>query len=96
MKKMTEELQSFFAQEISATAVNITTSINDTMNRKFNQLNNRLNEIDTKVNQTKKLAENNTSRLEQLEEESKITKLRLEEYSRKIEQLEELIDDQTN
>ena len=93
MKKMTEELISFFAQEISATAVNVTTSINDTMNRKFDQLNNRLNEIDTKVNQTKKLAENNTSRLEQLEEESKITNLRLEEYSRKIEQLEELIDD---
>ena len=96
MKKMTDELKSFFAQEISASAVNVTISINDTMNRKFDQLNKGLNEINTRVNQTKTLAENNTSRLEQLEEESKITNLRLEEYSRKIEQLEELVDDQVN
>ena len=66
------------------------------MNRKFDQLNKGLNEINTRVNQTKTLVENNTSRLEQLEEESKITNLRLEEYSRKIEQLEELVDDQIN
>ena len=96
MKKMTDELKSFFSQEISASAVNVTTIINDTMNRKFDQLNNRLNEIDTRVNETKTLAENNTNRLEQLEEESKITNLRLEEYSRKIEQLEKLVDNQTN
>ena len=30
---------------------------------------NRLNEIDTRVNETKTLTENNTNRLEQLEEE---------------------------
>ena len=66
MKKMTDELKSFFAQEISASVVNVTTSINNRMNRKFNQLNNRLNEMDTRVNQTKTLAENNTSRLEQI------------------------------
>ena len=66
------------------------------MNKRFDQLNNRLNETDTRVNQTKSLAENNTSRLEQLEEESKITNLKLEEYSRKTEQLEELVDDQIN
>ena len=66
------------------------------MNRKFDQLNNRLNMIDTRVNETKTLAENNTNRLQQLEEESKITNLRFEEYSIKIEQLEELVDDQIN
>ena len=82
---MSDELKSFFAQEISASAVNVATSINDTMNRKFDQLNKRLNEIDITINETKTLAENNTNRLEQLEEESKITSLRLEEYSRKIE-----------
>ena len=82
---MSDELKSFFAQEISASAVNVATSINDTMNRKFDQLNKRLNEIDITINETKTLAENNTNRLEQLEEESKITNLRLEEYSRKIE-----------
>ena len=76
--------------------MNVTTSINDTINRNFDQLNNRLNEIGTRVNKTKTLAENNPSRLEQLEEESKITNLNLEEYSRKIEHLEELVDDQTN
>ena len=73
MKKTTDELKSFFAQEISASAVHVTTSINNIMNRKFDQLNNRLYEIDTRVNQSKTLAENNTSRLGQLEEESKIT-----------------------
>ena len=65
MKKMTDKLKLFFAQEISASAVNVTTSINKTMNRKFNQLNNRLNDMDTRVNETKTLAENNTNRLEQ-------------------------------
>ena len=74
MKKMADELKSFFAQEISAGAVNVTTSINNTMNRI-----NTLNEIDTRVNETKALTENNTNRLEQLEEERKITNLRLEE-----------------
>ena len=93
---MSDELKSCFAQEISANAVNVTTSINNTMNRKFDQLNNRLNEIDIRVNETKTLAKNNTNRLEQLEEEIKITNLRLEEYSRKIEQLEELVHDQIN
>ena len=96
LKKMSDELKSVFAQEVSASAVNFTTSINDTMNRKFDQLNNRPNEIDIRVNESKTLAENNTNKLEQLEEESKITNLRLEEYSRKIEQLEELVDDQIN
>ena len=96
LKKLSDELKSFFVQEISAGAVNITTSINDTMNGKFDQLNNRLNEIDISVNETKTLAENNTNRLKQLEKERKITNLRLEEYSRKIEQLEELVDDQIN
>ena len=93
MKTTTGELKSFFAQEISASPVNVTTSIKDAMNRKFDQLNNTLNEIDTRVSETKTLTENNTSRLEQLEEESKIASSRLEEYSRKIEQLEELADD---
>ena len=94
MKKMTDEQKSLFAQEIAASAVNVTTTINDALNRKFNQLNNRLNKTDTRVNETKTLAEN-TNRLEQLEE-SKITNLRFEEYFRKIEQLEELVDDQIN
>ena len=92
---MSDQLKSLFTQEISANAVNVITNINGTMNRKFDQLNNRLNQIDIRVNETKTLAENNTNRLEQLEEESKITNLRLE-YSRKIEQLEELVHDQIN
>ena len=66
MKKMTDELKLLFAQKISAIAVNVTTSINDTLNRTFNQLNNKLNAIDNRVNDTATLAENNTNRLEQL------------------------------
>ena len=66
------------------------------MNRKFDPLNNRLNEIGIRVNVSKTLAENNANRLEQLEEESKITNLRLEGYSRKTDQLEELVGDQIN
>ena len=38
------------------------------MNREFDQLNNKLNQIDTRVSEAKNLAENNTSRLEQLED----------------------------
>ena len=96
MKRMTDELKSFFAQEMSANTVNVSTSINDTMYKKFDQLNNGLNQIVTRVSETKTVAENNASRLEQLEEESKIASSRLEKYSRKIEQLEELVDDQIN
>ena len=59
MKKM----KLLFAQEISASSVNVTTSINDTINRKFYQLNNRLNDMDNRVSETKTLAGNNTSRL---------------------------------
>ena len=57
MKKM----KLLFAQEISASSVNVTTSINNTINRKFYQLNNRLNEMDTRVSETKTPAENNRS-----------------------------------
>ena len=96
LKKMSDELKSLFAQEISASGVNVTTSINDTMNRKFDQLSNRLNEIDIRVDETKTLAENNTNRLEQFEEERKITNLRVEEYSRKTEQLKDVVDDEIN
>ena len=67
------------AQEISASAANVTTSINDTMDRKFDPLNTSLNEIDTRVKETKILAEDSTSTLEQLEKESKITNSRLGE-----------------
>ena len=38
------------------------------MNREFDQLNNKLNQIDTRVSEAKNLEENNTSRLEQLED----------------------------
>ena len=85
---MSDELKSFFAQEISAGGINVTTSINDTMNRKFDQLTNRLNQINIRVNETKTLAENNTNKLEQFEER-KITNLRVEEYSRKTEHLKD-------
>ena len=62
LKKMSDELKSFFAQEISASAFNFTTSISDTINRKFDQLNNRLNETDIRVDETKALAKNNKDR----------------------------------
>ena len=89
---MADQLKLVFAHKISASAVKVTTNINDTMNKKINQLNNKLNEIGARVSETKALAENNTSRLEQI----KITNSKLEKFSKKIEQLEELIDDQIN
>ena len=45
---MSDEEKSFFVHNISANAVKVTTSINDTMNKKLNQLNNKLNEVDTR------------------------------------------------
>ena len=66
------------------------------MNRKFAQPNNRLIEIDTRVNEAKILrAENNTNRFEQLEEESKVTNLRLE-AERQSNQKSLIADDQIN
>ena len=66
------------------------------MNRKFAQPNNRLIEIDTRVNEAKILrAENNTNRFEQLEEESKVTNLRLE-AERSSNQKSLIADDQIN
>ena len=63
------------------------------MNRKFAQLNNRLIEIDARVNETKILrVENNTNRFEQLGEESKVTNLRLEAER----QSNQIADDQIN
>ena len=63
------------------------------MNRKFAQLNNRLIEIDARVNEAKTLrAENNTNRFEQLGEESKFTNLRLEAER----QSNQIADDQIN
>lgn len=51
--------QIVFSQKISASAVKVTTSINDTKNRNFDQRNNKLSEIDTIVNENKTLAEIN-------------------------------------
>ena len=56
LKKNFDELKSFFAQEISTSAVNVTTSSNNMMNIKFDQLHHRLNEIAIGVNETKTLA----------------------------------------
>ena len=59
---MSDEQKSFFAQEISASAVNVPLVL--TMRWiKFEQLNKKLNEIDIRVNESKTLAENNTNRL---------------------------------
>ena len=80
---MADELKSFFAPGISASPVKVTTSTKDAINRKFDQLNNKINEIHIRVTENNTLAENNTSRLvEQLEEESKITNSKLEEYQK--------------
>lgn len=47
---MSDEEKSFFVHNISVNAAKFTTSINDTMNKKLNQLNNKLNEVDTRKN----------------------------------------------
>ena len=56
MRKITDKLKVVFAYEISASAVKATSSINEIVNRKFHQLNSRLDEIDINV------TEKNTSR----------------------------------
>ena len=59
MRKITDKLKIAFGYEISASAVKATSSINEIVNRKFHQLNSRLDEIDIKV------TEKNTSRQQQ-------------------------------
>ena len=56
MRKITDKLKIAFGYEISTSTVKATSSINEIVNRKFHQLNSRLDEIDIKV------TEKNTSR----------------------------------
>ena len=55
----------------------------------FGQLNNKLNDIEIRISEIKKLAENNKRRLKQLKEEIK-------SKNSNIKLLVELIDDQIN
>ena len=55
----------------------------------FSQLNNKLNDIEIRISEIKKLAENNKRRLKQLKEEIK-------SKNSNIKLLVELIDDQIN
>ena len=95
LKKMSDEQKSFFAQEISVSAVNVTTSINDTMNRKFNQLNNRLNEIDIRVNESKTFSRKQYKQIRAIRRRKEDYKIEVRRIFQK-DQLEELVDDQIN
>ena len=96
MKKMTDQLKVFFAQEISASAVKVTSGTNYIMSRKLDQLCARLNKIEVKVSDTKALADDNKTRIENLEGKRNNSSSKLEELVRRLEELEEIVDDYGN
>ena len=70
------------------------TTVNENMNKKFDELTQRLQEMDRKVSETIKLAENNNRQIDYLVQERDSLSTKVEEQDRRISQLKEQIEDQ--
>ena len=64
------------------------------MNKKFDELTQRLQEMDRKVSETIKLAEDNNRQIDYLVQERDSLSTKVEEQDRRISQLKEQIEDQ--
>ena len=87
-KHLIYDLKQFFAREIA--------SVNENMNKKSNELTQRLQEMDRKVAETTKLAEDNKRQIDCLVQERDSLSTKVEEQDRRISQLEEQTEDQIN
>ena len=83
MKKITNKFKISFAQGILATAVKVSSSINKTMSRKFDQLSSRLNEVDIRDTDAKTPTDDNGIRMGNLAVERNNSNLKLEECIRR-------------
>ena len=87
-KHLVDDLKQFFAKEIAIVNVN--------MNKKFDKLTQRLQEMDLKVSKTTKLAEENKRQTDYLRQKRDSLSKKVEEQDRRIWQLEEKIEGQIN
>ena len=87
-KHLVDDLTQFFAKEIAIVNVN--------MNKKFDELTQRLQEMDLKVSKTTKLAEENKRQTDYLRQKRDSLSKKVEEQDRRIWQLEEKIEGQIN
>ena len=78
MERMADMLKVIFAQDISASAVKVTSSINETISKKVDQLSSWLNDIKVKVTCTKTLADDKRVRIEHIEGERDNSSSKLE------------------
>ena len=85
-KHLVDDLKQFFAREI--------TTVNENMNKIFDELTQRLQEMDRKFSETIKLAENNNRQIDYLVQERDSLSTKVEEQDRRISQLKEQIEDQ--
>ena len=88
MKDLTDDLKQFFARDIA--------TVKENMNKKFDELTQKLQEMDRKVSETTKLAEGNKRQIDNLVQERDSLSMKFEEQDRRISQLEEQIEDQIN
>ena len=70
-KYLTDDLKQFFAREIA--------TVNENMNKKFDKLTQRLQEMDCKVSETTKLVEDNKRQIDYLVQERDSLNMKVEE-----------------
>ena len=87
-KHLVDDLKQFFAREIA--------TVNENMNKQFDELTQRLQEMNRKVSETTKLAEDNKRQIDYLVQERDSLSTKVEGQDRRISQLEEQIEDQIN
>ena len=87
-KHLVDDLKQFFAREIA--------TVNENMNKQFDELTQRLQELNRKVSETTKLAEDNKRQIDYLVQERDSLSTKVEGQDRRISQLEEQIEDQIN
>ena len=87
-KHFVDDLKQFFAREIA--------TVNENMNKQFDELTQRLQEMNRKVSETTKLAEDNKRQIDYLVQERDSLSTKVEGQDRRISQLEEQIEDQIN
>ena len=86
MKHLVDDLKQFFAREIA--------TVNENMNKKFDELTQKLQEMDRKVSETIKLAEDNKRHIDYLVQKKGSLSTKVENRTEGISQLKEQIEDQ--
>ena len=85
MKHLVDDLKQFFAREIA--------TVNENMNKKCDELTQKLQEMNRKVSETIKLAEDNKRQIDYLVQERDSLSTKVENRAEGISQLKEQIED---